>query len=289
MELVLEKMKTIGEPFHLDFPNKLKIAYNLGTEKLNEGQHIRLTHSGNFFCTVCNKKVKKLVGGFCYVCLNTKAQADICFMSPHKCHFHLGTCREPNWAEQTCFQPHVVYLAYTDKFKVGITRTTQVPTRWIDQGALSAKIIAEVPNRYIAGLIEKSFTAYLPDKTHWLKMLLNFSTPPNSETWQETVDNVTKEFLPEVLKQIMQVNNFAKSYSLNQVESFFNFTHAPFYFEYPQKFVPQTAKTFKSVSFDKQPQIEGELLGIKGQYIYFTDGVLNIRRHAGYEVELQLS
>lgn len=42
----------------------------------------------------------------------------------------------------------------------------------------------------------------------------------------------------------------------------------------------------KSMSFDKLPEIEGELSGIKGQYLIFSDGrVINIRKHAGYFIE----
>jgi hypothetical protein len=42
-----------------------------------------------------------------------------------------------------------------------------------------------------------------------------------------------------------------------------------------------------SVSFDKQPVIEGELIGIKGQYLLFEGGmVTNIRSASGYLIEL---
>ena len=51
--------------------------------------------------------------------------------------------------------------------------------------------------------------------------------------------------------------------------------------EYPEK--------VKSLSFDKLNEIEGRLWGIKGQYLIFDNGeVLNIRKHNGYEVTLEV-
>lgn len=52
-----------------------------------------------------------------------------------RCHYDAGTCREPSWGEQFCMTDHIVYLSNSSGVKVGITRATQLPTRWIDQGA----------------------------------------------------------------------------------------------------------------------------------------------------------
>jgi hypothetical protein len=68
----------------------------------------------------------------------------MCIMKPETCHYHLGTCREPDWAQSHCFRPHIVYLANSSGVKVGITRKTQIPTRWLDQGASQALPIFEV-------------------------------------------------------------------------------------------------------------------------------------------------
>ena len=62
--------------------------------------------------------------------------------------------RDLDYEKKVQLQPHVVYLAYTSGIKVGVTRKSQVPTRWIDQGATSAIEIVEVPNRYLAGASE---------------------------------------------------------------------------------------------------------------------------------------
>jgi hypothetical protein len=41
------------------------------------------------------------------------------------------------------------------------------------------------------------------------------------------------------------------------------------------------------MSFDKTPHISGKLTGIRGQYLYFDENmVINVRRHTGYEIEL---
>ena len=51
--------------------------------------------------------------------------------------------------------------------------------------------------------------------------------------------------------------------------------------KYPEK--------VKSLSFDKLNNIGGKLSGIKGQYLIFSDGsVLNIRKHNGYLVNLEI-
>ncbi|MEM8891339.1 MAG: DUF2797 domain-containing protein, partial [Bacteroidota bacterium] len=45
----------------------------------------------------------------------------------------------------------------------------------------------------------------------------------------------------------------------------------------------------KSLSFDKMPEIEGTLVGIRGQYLIFDAGrVLNIRKHTAYWVDLEV-
>jgi hypothetical protein len=47
------------------------------------------------------------------------------------------------------------------------------------------------------------------------------------------------------------------------------------------------SSTIQSVKLDKLPKIDGTLSGIKGQYIIFDEKtVLNIRSHAGYEVQI---
>ena len=119
------------------------------------GKQVSLQALGVINCVHCGRKTKKSFNqGYCYPCFTKLAQCDSCIMSPEKCHYHLGTCREPAWGEQFCMTDHVVYLANSSGLKVGITRATQIPTRWIDQGASQALPILRVATRQQSGLVE---------------------------------------------------------------------------------------------------------------------------------------
>ena len=132
------------------------------------GQGIRLTHSHTINCIACGRETKKsFAQGYCYPCFRSLAACDMCVMKPETCHYAEGTCREPEWGDTHCFIPHYVYLANSSGIKVGITRETQVPTRWIDQGATQALPIFEVSNRLQSGLIEVALKKYVSDRTDW--------------------------------------------------------------------------------------------------------------------------
>ena len=136
------------------------------------GQTISIEHIGDIHCIHCGRRTKKSFSqGYCYPCFSKLPQCDTCIMSPEKCHFHHGTCRDPEWGEKYCFTDHFVYLSNTSGVKVGITRGTQLPTRWIDQGATQGLPIFRVQTRYQAGLIEDCIREHIADKTHWQKML----------------------------------------------------------------------------------------------------------------------
>src|SRR6478672_4318516 len=111
------------------------------------GKTIRLTYSGNIYCENCGKQTKKSYAeGVCYPCTMKLASCDLCILKPETCHYDKGTCREPKWGEENCFKPHIIYLANSSGLKVGITRKTNVPYRWMDQGASEALPIMEVEN-----------------------------------------------------------------------------------------------------------------------------------------------
>ena len=141
------------------------------------GERISIEWLGSIHCIHCGRNTKKSFSqGYCWPCFRKLAETDQCVMAPEKCHYHEGTCRDPDWGERHCMQPHVVYLANTSGLKVGITRATQVPIRWIDQGAVTAVPIAEVATRQQAGLVEDVLRAHTSDRTHWQRML-NLSDP----------------------------------------------------------------------------------------------------------------
>ena len=103
------------------------------------GKDLKLIYHKEINCTNCGKKTaKSYSGGYCYPCSIKLAECDMCILRPETCHFERGTCREPDWGLANCMIPHYVYLANSSGLKVGITRTSQIPVRWIDQGATQA-------------------------------------------------------------------------------------------------------------------------------------------------------
>ncbi|MEC7118301.1 MAG: DUF2797 domain-containing protein, partial [Pseudomonadota bacterium] len=142
------------------------------------GQPLQLEWSGAIRCLSCGTATKKSYSqGHCYKCMISKASCDLCMMKPETCHFHLGTCREPDWGLQVCFNPHIVYLANSSALKVGITRQVNMPTRWLDQGATQALPIVQTASRFLSGVVEKMFAQELADKTDWRAMLRGESAP----------------------------------------------------------------------------------------------------------------
>ncbi|WP_347988818.1 DUF2797 domain-containing protein [Methylomonas sp. AM2-LC] len=236
------------------------------------GQPLKLRHTGNIYCVHCQKKTSKSFNqGYCYPCFIRLAECDLCIMKPEICHYAAGTCREPQWGETFCFQPHIIYLANSSGIKVGITRKTQLPTRWIDQGAIQALPLFEVDSRYISGLVEVSLANYVSDKTSWQQMLKNKVESLDLPTLRDELLAKSAEHLLEIKRQF---GESAMRY-LHEAESLkINFP----VLEYPAK--------IKSLSFDKDPSVQGVLQGIKGQYLLLDTGVINIRKFAGYEIEL---
>lgn len=229
------------------------------------GKKISLEFSGNIYCLDTGKKIKKSFGqGYSWESFNTLAQCDECIFKPELCHFANGTCREPKWGQDHCLKPHVIYLANTSDLKVGITRQTQVPTRWMDQGASFALPILEVKDRLTSGLIEIEIAKVTGDKTNWRKMLKG--EVAEIDLLQKRTEILDK-FSAVIKKHDAKILD-PKIYSFN----------------YPVEKYP---KKITSLSFDKSPIIEGTLMGIKGQYLIFDCGVINIRKFQGYEVALK--
>lgn len=254
----LLKMKTEwGEP--------IQYSLRLGDEKvlLNDwlGKYVTLTYENQIHCVNCGRKtVKSFAQGFCFPCFQGSPENSECIIRPELCRGHLGEGRDQAWEEAHHVQPHVVYLALSSGVKVGVTRSTQMPTRWIDQGASKAIILAETPNRYLAGVIEVALKSFVTDKTNWQRMLKGEESP---ESLTE-VKYILKDRLPEEATAY-----FSEKESLLEIK-------------YP--IIKHPAKV-TSVSFDKFKEISGTLFGIKGQYLMFDDGrVINIRNHSGYLV-----
>lgn len=233
------------------------------------GKTLTLTHTGNIFCCSCGKKTKKSYSqGHCFVCMKKLASCDMCIMKPETCHFAEGTCREPQWGEDNCFVDHYVYLSNTSSIKVGITRHTQIPTRWIDQGATQGLPIAKVKNRLISGLVEIELAKLIADKTNWRTLLKGNNEPL-------ALKEAALELLPQVEETIAKIQAEHGEDSVELLDE--NILDITFPVnEFPTKIV--------SHNFDKNPEVTGVLNGIKGQYLLFDTGVINIRKFGSYEV-----
>ncbi len=87
---------------------------------LNSG--LEIIFNERVTCCACGADTRKsYADGFCYGCFRRLARCDLCVVEPVRCHFAQGTCREPEWGERFCMQPHLVYLANSSGAKVGIT------------------------------------------------------------------------------------------------------------------------------------------------------------------------
>jgi len=230
------------------------------------GQHIELTYNKTIQCA--NPECKRITPksfsqGYCFPCARSLARCDLCIMRPETCHYHLGTCREPEWGLSNCFTPHVVYLANSSGAKVGITRKTNTPSRWIDQGAICALPILEVKTRLESGLIEKALKSFITDKTNWRAMLKNETTPADLVTTKASLLGEISGLVDELKAKTLPDDIINIDYPV---------------LKYPTKVV--------SLSFDKNPVISGVLNGIKGQYLLLDSGVLNVRKFSSYHLTL---
>ena len=239
------------------------------------GQSIRLSFTGVIRCVACDRLTKKSFNqGYCFPCFRKLASCDSCIVSPEKCHLAEGTCREPDWAEINCQVPHIVYLSNTSSVKVGITRETQIPTRWIDQGATQAKPIARVQTRHQSGLLEVLCAQLVGDRTAWQTMLKGNGEPQDLEAIRQKVMVSCREGMADLQLQYGE-SAFELLEDAPETE-----------IEYPVLNWPEKVKAH---NFDRQSVVEGTLMGIKGQYLMLDTGVLNIRKFGGYEVDIRVA
>ncbi len=264
----LYKMRTT-----LETPVRYELILSDTATSLNAflGQSLSLRHTGKIHCIHCGRYIKKTFNqGYCYPCFTRLAQCDTCIVKPELCHFAAGTCREPDWGEAHCFQPHFVYLANSSGLKVGITRGSQIPTRWMDQGALTALPILKVASRYISGLVEVAFKDFVADKTQWQQMLKGAIAPIDLQQQRDKLFS----------KVELVLNALKERFGEDAVLMLPN--EATVAIEYP---VLQYPSKVKALNFDKTPEVNGVLQGIKGQYLLLDSGVINLRKFGGYELE----
>ena len=219
-----------------------------------------------YSCLNCSKKKKIYRMGFCYDCFYTIPSAGDWIMRPELSTAHLGVAdRNLEFEQKVQLQPHVVYIASSSDMKVGVTRKTQVPTRWIDQGATQAMPLVEVPNRYLAGITEVALKSHFSDKINWKKMLLNAPDVTNLQQLRKEMEPL----LPDEVKPYFETTP-EKLYTL----------------KYP---VIQYPVKIKSLNLTTTPVYQGKLTGIKGQYLIFADGtVFNVRAYEGFAVQINV-
>ncbi|MCH4874871.1 MULTISPECIES: DUF2797 domain-containing protein [Pseudomonas] len=234
------------------------------------GTKLRLEFLGEIHCSHCGRKTKKSFSqGYCYPCMTKLAQCDVCIMSPERCHYDAGTCRDPSWGEQFCMTDHVVYLANSSGVKVGITRGTQLPTRWLDQGASQALPIVRVATRQQSGFVEDLFRSQVADRTNWRALLKGNAEPVDLAAVRDQLFDSCAEGL----------NSLQERFGLQAVQPLHSVE--PIEICYP---VEQYPSKIVSFNLDKDPIVEGTLMGIKGQYLIFDTGVINIRKYTAYQL-----
>lgn len=259
---VLQKMQT-------EMADPIQYYLVFETDFLHMNQFLGKTLSFSFLryeCLNCHLDKPIYRQGFCKSCFYETPAAGDWIMKPELSTAHLGKeDRDLEYEKKVQLQPHIVYLANSSNVKVGVTRKTQVPTRWIDQGAHEALEILEVPNRYLAGITEVALKDHVSDKTSWQKMLTNRIEDVDLLEWRHNL----KPFVPEEAAPYFLENNAE--------------THLHFPVEhYPQK--------VKSLNLEKALQYQGTLSGIKGQYLIFEDNtVFNIRGNEGLYVSVDVA
>lgn len=261
-EGVLKKMQTEFEKpiqYYLIFQNSFLNVNQL----LNKNIEINFV---GYECLNCGKQKKIFRQGFCYDCFYSSPAVGDWIMKPELSTAHLGIQdRDLAYEEKVQLQPHIVYLALSSEVKVGVTRNTQVPTRWIDQGAEKAITIVEVPNRYLAGITEVALKNHFADKTNWRKMLTNDIAHIDLIEARSNLE----QLIPTEVREYFHLEK-NDLYEMNYPV-----------LEYPNK--------INSLSLDKTPNFKGKLTGIKGQYLIFEDGtVFNVRSSEGYMVRIDV-
>jgi len=254
---------------------RVEYSLQLGQQNIDMnaliGKTIRLEHLGKINCSHCGRSTRKSYSqGYCYPCMQKLPQCDLCIMSPERCHYDAGTCRDASWGDAFCMQPHVVYLANSSALKVGITRVNQMPTRWLDQGALQAVPIMQVATRKLSGLVETALKAYVADKTNWRTMLKGETVELDLNAERDRLRAEAAEPLHNLLSTLDE-------------QDYTWLDHTPTSMQYP---VEQYPTKIVSHNLDKEPVLEDQLLGIKGQYLIFASRVINIRKYSSYLVQL---
>tara|TARA_B100000989_G_scaffold8650_1_gene5953 strand:+ start:4053 stop:4844 length:792 start_codon:yes stop_codon:yes gene_type:complete len=259
---VFKKMISIHDDpvrYILDFDDDLLFLNQL------IGKNFKI-HKTGYCCLSCQENIEIFANGFCKKCFFESPMSGDWVMKPELSKAHLNIQdRDLEYEKKIQLQDHIVYLSKTSGVKVGVTRSNNKTTRWIDQGAIEAIELIEVPNRYLAGIAEVKLKNVFSDKTNWRKMLTNDIEDLNIINNREDALNILGSEFKEYFKTNSKVFKF-NYYRKNQINS------------------------VKSASLKKTDIIEGRLIGIKGQYLIFEDStVFNVRSNEGYKVDITIN
>lgn len=264
-------MKVSGQLRKMTHESATPIQYFLSLDKKSipitsrVGGVVTMKFLGKITCVECGRSIKKTYNqGYCFPCARDLPETAMCAVRPELCQHEQGNEADREFYREYCGVDHFVYLSLTSGVKVGVTRYFNVPSRWIDQGAVQALVIARVPRRVLSGRIEVALARHMSDKTNWRKML------------KGEIDAVD---LKQIRRQALEwVPEDLKCYALDD-ETVQTFT-------YPVQSVPPK---LSSHNLDKVPEFTDRLIGIKGQYLIFDGRVINLRKYAGYHVEFLLN
>lgn len=254
--------------------NPVEYTLKLGDKNmvLNDllGQKIQFRYTGNIYCIQCARKINKsFQQGYCFPCYKRLLECNLCLLHPERCRFYEGICKEDDWAHQHCVQLQVVYLANSSGLKVGITRASSLPSRWIDQGATQGLIIFKINNRHQAGLIEVALKKWVSDKTNWQAMLKASNHALDLPVKRDAILLQAKSEIDDVIQRFSGEIELVTDTVMTEI-------HYPV-LQYPLK--------IKAFDLDKNPLVEGVLQGIKGQYLLLDTGVISVRKFGGYEIK----
>lgn len=271
----------VGEESAVSANVEARYVLEVGAQEveLNDrlGGGVTLDYLGALNCRYCEKSVRKLYGGgYCYDCFVQLARCDLCVVSPERCHFHLGTCREPEWGEAFCMQPHTVYLAQTSDTKIGITRAGRELRRWLDQGAVQALPIISAPSRRAAGAVEAHFKRRLNDRTDWRKLVTGRTSAGDLQALARQLqqalpsfDKLEQDFLP---RQEVAELSWLDGGQVQQI-SYPHISYSP---------------AERLVLSAEQPQIRDNLVGVIGQYLLLSQGVAYMGDYRGVGINVSL-
>ena len=218
-----------------------------------------------YSCLSCSESQNLYRQGFCKSCFFESPLTGDWIMRPELSKAHLNIAdRDLDYEKKIQLQPHVVYLSNTGRIKVGVTRKSQIPYRWIDQGAHEAVELLQTPNRFLAGEAEVALKKYMSDKTNWRSMLKNERDSSNIKSSKDHAKN----FIPSNL-----LHYFVDASNVLSID-------------FPVVEYPDNPK---SIKLNKDSFFSGILKGVKGQYLIFEKNqVLNYRAHEGHIFKIEI-